>query len=131
MTVRTHDLALRDLVENRLPAVASDAKGDLEVLASQVIEVEDDRVGLTAVDARMLAEEGNEIGHALDEKPSFPPGIVIDVSRAVGCRVRAFVLGLAFAAVGLPSTDSLPMPRKFICGLGPAATTTTPCSGSF
>jgi hypothetical protein len=53
VTICTNDLALGDLVEDGLPASPADARGDREFLVADVIELEDDRVGLAAVNARV------------------------------------------------------------------------------
>jgi hypothetical protein len=57
MTVCTNHVACGDLVEHRLPVAVGEASGDVEVLVPQMVELEDERVGLAAVDARPLAEE--------------------------------------------------------------------------
>lgn len=53
MTVCTNDLALCHLVEDALPLAVSEACGDAEFLVAEMIELEDDRVGLAAVHARV------------------------------------------------------------------------------
>ncbi len=55
MTVCTNDLALCHLVEDALPFAVSKALPDTELLVSEMVELEHDRVGLAAVRTRMLA----------------------------------------------------------------------------
>jgi hypothetical protein len=55
MTVCTNHVALGHLVEDALPSTVSKALCDAKLLIPKVIELEDDRVGLAAVDAWVLA----------------------------------------------------------------------------
>ena len=55
VTVCTNHLALCHLVEDALPIAVSNALRDAEFLVPQMVELQDDRVGLSAVDAGMLA----------------------------------------------------------------------------
>lgn len=61
MTVCTNDLALADLVEDRLPAAIADAFGDVEALVVEMVELEHERIGLASVDAGSVAEERHEL----------------------------------------------------------------------
>jgi hypothetical protein len=54
MTVCTNDLALCHLVEDALPLAISKTRRDAELLVAQMVELQDDRIGLAAVHARML-----------------------------------------------------------------------------
>jgi hypothetical protein len=56
MTVRTNDIALCDLVEQRLPAASAKARGDAELLVGEMIELQDEWIALATVDARALTE---------------------------------------------------------------------------
>ena len=49
VTVCTNDVALVDLIEDRLPAVVPEALGDREGLVAQVIELEHEWIRLAAV----------------------------------------------------------------------------------
>jgi hypothetical protein len=53
VTVCTNDLALCNLVEDALPIPVLKALGDAELLVPEVVELEDDRIGLSAVCARV------------------------------------------------------------------------------
>jgi len=55
MTVCTNHLALCHLVEDALPGPVPEPCPDAKLLVSKVIELEHDRILLTAVHARMLA----------------------------------------------------------------------------
>jgi len=55
MTVCTNDVALCNLVEHVLPVPVRDPLGDREFLVPQVVELEDDRIALAAIDAGMLS----------------------------------------------------------------------------
>ena len=57
MTVCTNHLAGVDLVEDRLPAAIAETGCNAEVLVPEVVELEDQRVGLAAVGAWALAKE--------------------------------------------------------------------------
>jgi hypothetical protein len=55
MTVCTNDLALCNLVEDALPVSTLKTLGDAELFVPKVIELQNDRIGLSAVDARVLS----------------------------------------------------------------------------
>lgn len=65
MTVCTNDVAGGDLIEHGLPIAVGEACGDVEVLVSEMVELQHERVDLAAVNAWLLAEELDEIGRAL------------------------------------------------------------------
>jgi hypothetical protein len=56
MAVCANDVALRDLVENFLPIPACKLVCDLEQLVSEMVELENERIRLAAVDTRMSLE---------------------------------------------------------------------------
>lgn len=62
VTVCTNHVALCHLVEDALPFAVAKALPDAELLVAQVVELQDDRVSLSAVDAGMLAQKRNQIG---------------------------------------------------------------------
>jgi hypothetical protein len=57
VAVRADDLALVDLRDDPLPAVRDQLGGDVEQLVFEVIELQDDRITLSAIDARVALEE--------------------------------------------------------------------------
>jgi hypothetical protein len=71
MTISTNHVALCDLIQHGLPAVVAESLGDVEVLVSQMVELEDERICLAAIDARPLAEELYKEGSALHGKRSL------------------------------------------------------------
>lgn len=66
MTVCTNDVALCHLVQDALPLAVPEAGSNPECLISEMIELQHDRVGLAAIDARVLSEVGHEIRHAFN-----------------------------------------------------------------
>jgi hypothetical protein len=99
MTVCTNDLALCHLVENTLPAPVPKPLGNAELLVPQVIELEDERILLTAVSAWMLAEECHQKRDALGHELSPTAAGGVDVSLPVGRVVLLLVLSATWAAV--------------------------------
>jgi hypothetical protein len=99
MTVCTNYVAHGDLIEYGLPVTVGEAAGDVEVLMPEMVELEDERVGLTAVDAGLLAEELDERGGALRDEHPFSASGVRDVALAMRRIVLVFVGGPARAAV--------------------------------
>ncbi len=55
VTVCTNHLALCHLVEDALPRTVPEAVPDAELLVPKMVELQDDRIGLAAVDAGMLS----------------------------------------------------------------------------
>jgi hypothetical protein len=62
VAVRADHLALRDLVEDALPVPIAKGVPDIKGLLAEVVEVEDDGVVFSAVDARMVLEELDQVG---------------------------------------------------------------------
>jgi hypothetical protein len=56
MTVRADDLALLDLLQHVFPPTCVDGLTDVELLVAQVVELEDDGIRLSALDARVEFE---------------------------------------------------------------------------
>jgi hypothetical protein len=112
VTVCTNHLALVDLPQDGLPFVRSQAGRDVEGLVSQVIELQNDGIGLPAVDAGPLAEELDEELHPFGHERFFPPIRRCDVSLPVGEVVLAFVRGATRATVGVSLSAVTPVPRE-------------------
>jgi hypothetical protein len=83
MTVCTNDVAKGDLVEYGLPVTVGQTSGDVEVLLPDMVELQDERVVLAAVDTRLLAEELDEIRSAFGHQRLFSSYCIRDISRAV------------------------------------------------
>ena len=81
MAVRADDLAFRDLLEDALPVAVGKRLANVELLVGEVIELEDHRVGLTAVDARDGAEETQQVVRALDRQRLFTGSRLIEYRR--------------------------------------------------
>ncbi len=112
MTVCTNHVAGGYLIENGLPVVVAEALGDIEVLVTEMVELEDERVGLSAVNAGPLAEELDEIGGALRDDRLFSTYGVCNVTLAVRCVVLLFIGCSAGAAVVVSLSARLPPPRE-------------------
>jgi hypothetical protein len=95
MAVCTNDVARADLVEDRPPVSIAEALGDVEALLLEMVELEDQRVLLAAVDARALTEELDQICGALGDQRLFPAHGIRDVALAVRRIVLLFVRGSA------------------------------------
>jgi hypothetical protein len=99
MTVCTNDLALCNLVEDALPIAVSDALGDAELLIPKVVELEDDKIGLAAVRAGMLAQERNEVVEAFRGDLLLSLSGLIDAAPTIGSVVLLLVRGSTRAAI--------------------------------
>jgi hypothetical protein len=114
VTVCTNDLALCNLVEDALPVPISNSLGDVEFLVPEMVELEHDRIGLPAVCARMLAQEGDQIGDALGGNSFLPDLGLIDVSLTVGSVVLLLIGSPARPAVVIPLPACLSPPSKVL-----------------
>jgi hypothetical protein len=112
MTVCTNDLALVDLPKHVVPSATPQPRRDGELLVGEVIELQHDRVGLSAVDARSLAKKPDEEPHPLGYEHLFSACRCCEVTLAVGERVLAFVRGSARAAVGVALSAVAAVPGK-------------------
>jgi hypothetical protein len=56
MTVCTNHLALRNLADHVVPSAVPQATGNREILVAEVVKFYDERITLTAVDARVRNE---------------------------------------------------------------------------
>lgn len=110
MTVCTNDLALCNLVEDALPVATLDTLGNAELLVSEMVELKDDRVGLPAVNARVLSQVGDEKLDAFSNHGLLSGPRLLDVSLAVGSVVLLLISGPTRAAVvvALPAGFSPP-----------------------
>jgi hypothetical protein len=83
VAVRAYHVASRHLVEHRLPVAAAEPCRDAEALVSDVVELEYQCVGLSAIDTRMIAEKGQEIRDSFRDERAFPAHRVLDVTLAM------------------------------------------------
>jgi hypothetical protein len=112
MAVGANDLACGDLVEYRLPFPVGYVRGDVEVLGTEMVELQDKRIGLTTVDARPRAEEPDEIVHPLRDERTFALHGVRDVALPVLPVVLLFVRGPARPAVVVSLAARLSAPGE-------------------
>jgi hypothetical protein len=114
MTVCTNDVALCNLVEHVLPVAVSNPGCDSKLLVLEVVELEDDRVGLAAVSAGVLAEVGHQEDESLFELGFLLARRRIDVALFVG-PVELPVIGrLARATAGASLASLTSMPCEFL-----------------
>jgi hypothetical protein len=114
MTVCTNDLALCNLVKDALPVSTLKTLGDAELLVPQVVELKNDRISLSALDAGVLPQIGDEILEALSDNSSLSDSRLLDVSLTVGPVVLLLVRGATRAAVVVPLSTRLPPPGKVL-----------------
>jgi hypothetical protein len=110
MAVRADDFAFRDLVEDVSPAPIRKRLGYVERLVAEMVELEDDRVMLTAVDARVRAKVLEEILGALERERLLPRARLVDVALPVRQVVLPVVLRSARLAKVVALPDLLPPP---------------------
>ena len=126
MTVCTNHVALCNLVEDRLPAAITDAFGNVEPLVGKMVELEDQRIGLAAIDARVLAEELEQAhGSFLCECPLADLGVG-DIARSMGRVVLLLVGGTAGTTVVVALACGYAAPGEVGEGLGLAAAAAGP-----
>jgi hypothetical protein len=114
MTVCTNDVALGDLVEDVAPIAIANAFGELEALVAEVVELKHDRIALTAVDARVVAEEMDQIFGPLGDHGSLPELCVGDVALPVRRVVFLLVRGATRAAVVVALAPCATAPREVL-----------------
>ena len=66
VAVGTHNLALRDLCEHRLPLARAENHTHADTLLGDVVEIEDHRVRFATVPARVLRELVDEPQRSLE-----------------------------------------------------------------
>ena len=69
MAVGAYDVALLDLGQNVFPWPFPQAFADAELFFAEVVELQDERIALSAVHAWVLAKERDEVGGALRDDP--------------------------------------------------------------
>jgi len=124
MTVCTNHVADGDLVQDGLPVAVAQACGDVEVLGSEMVELEDEWVGLATVSTRPSAEELDQVGGALGDGRLFAARRVRDIAAAVRQVVVLFVGRPAGATVVVALTAGLSAPgevRERLCLTAAAA----------
>lgn len=98
VTVCANDFGLANLGQNLLPIPIRQARADPEALVREVVELQDHRIGLAAIDAWMLAKETDEEDLALTSDPILAGASLVDVPLPIGCVVRPSVSSPARSA---------------------------------
>jgi hypothetical protein len=114
VTVCTNDLALCNLVEDALPASIPEALADAELFIAEMVELEDDRVILAAIDARMVTYIGQEILEPLRDQRLLPAASLVDVPLSMGSIVLLLVSGPTGTAVIVPLATGFSPPGKVL-----------------
>jgi hypothetical protein len=113
MAVGAYDLALLDLGQDSVPGPLTHASANAESFFSQVIELQNERVALSTIDARMLTKKRDEIGGALGHDPFGAAAGRIDVALPIAGIVFVLVGGPAWAAIVVALTARFSAPGKF------------------
>jgi hypothetical protein len=99
MTVCTNDVALCNLIKNRLPVPIPDRLRDPEGLFAKVVEFEHAGIRFAAIRARVHGEELEQSFDPSIELSIFPTLRFGDVARAVGKVVLTAIGGTTWPAV--------------------------------
>jgi hypothetical protein len=114
VTVGANHLAFGDLLEDAPPAAAVDGWPHVEeLLSSYVVELEDDRVILSAIRTWVLLEVLDEPHSPLPADPRSYDRRLVDVSLAIREVVLSTVSGSARPTMAVP----LPSPSESSTGL--------------
>jgi hypothetical protein len=121
MAVRADDLALRDLGLYGLPGQIPRRATNVEGLLPHMVELEDQRVWLTAVDTRVFPQVLDESDEVLLIVPPTPERSVPEIALAICRVVGLLVVRAARSAIGVTKTSIDPSPREVILRLESAA----------
>jgi hypothetical protein len=124
MTVCTNDLALCHLVEDALPIAVSESIADSELLVPEVIELEHHRIALSAIDAGVIAEVGDQIVDPLGDGCLPALSRSVDVAPPVRTVVDLLVRRTTGTAVVVPLPLRFPSPSELLKGLAHRASPT-------
>lgn len=83
MTIRANDLALRNLGQDALPAAHGEVWPDVELLITEMVKLEDHRVLLPAVRARMGSEKLQQIARSFKHQLTSADGLLVDIPLAI------------------------------------------------
>jgi hypothetical protein len=114
MTVCTNHLALCNLVEDVLPVAVPDAVCDPELLVPKVVELKNDGIALTAIDAGMLSQKSDEVLSPLFEKRFVALPSLGDVALFVCQVVLSVIVDPTRPAVVVPLPSRSSTPGKFL-----------------
>ncbi|HET9153311.1 MAG TPA: hypothetical protein VFN85_04265 [Solirubrobacterales bacterium] len=114
VTVCTNDLALCNLVEHVLPSAPLKSLRDRELLVSQMVELEDEGIVLSAIDTGVLEQERDyELRPFFDQRDLSLAG-GSDVTSFVRRVVLLLVLRSAGPAIVVPLSPSPSSPSEFL-----------------
>jgi hypothetical protein len=130
MTVCTNHLALCHLVEDALPIAVSYPLGNAELLVPEMVELEDHRVALSAIDAGMFAKKRDEILDAFGRHDLLPLPRLVDIPPTIGQVVLSLIQGPARAAIVVPLPSRFPPPGEILEWFLSMATPATPHGGT-
>jgi hypothetical protein len=99
MAVNAYDFARLDLVEDPLPSEPLEAVADVEVLFADVVELQDHRIGFSAVGAGMFREVLEEEFRPFAAARSLSGYCLVDVTLPVRNVMLPSVLGPTRPAV--------------------------------
>jgi hypothetical protein len=126
VTVCTNDLALCNLVEDALPIAVLNSLRNAKLLVPEMVELKHDRIGLSAIDARVLAQIDDEEFEALDDQSPLSDSCLLDVPLTIGLVVLLLVRGAARPAVVVALPPSLPPPSEIVQRLFPRTAPASP-----
>ena len=95
VTVCTNDVALCHLVEHGLPIAVLQPLRDAELFVPEVIELENDGIGLPAVHTRVVPEELDQQFNSSEDQSPLPGNRLFDVALPVRRVVLLLVRGPA------------------------------------
>jgi hypothetical protein len=114
MTVCTNDVALCHLIEHALPVAISESGPDAELLVTEVVELEHERIALFAVDTGVGFEVADEVVDAFSDDSPLAPYRCLDVSLSVSGIVLLLVRGPTGPAVVVELSQGLTPPGEFL-----------------
>lgn len=114
MTVGAADVAFLDLDEHSTPRFVHGEDDDVVLLKTRIamVEVQNDDVALSAVDARVSSKVLTDQWPVLGAIPIDPCDFLLDVRVAIADVVLASVLGVACATPALASASRLVVERE-------------------
>jgi hypothetical protein len=112
MTVCTNDVALGHLVADAAPIAVPETLADAEFLFAEMVELENDWVLLTAIDARMILEVLDQVGDPLEHDPATAFGCPIHVALLIRRVMRLLVRRSTWPAIVVPLPFRLSSPCK-------------------
>jgi len=117
MAVRADDLAFLHFDEDRLPVAIGEGLGDVELLVTQVVELENDRIGFSAVNARVFHEVFEKVGRPFEGQRTLTGRGLCDVPALVRQVVLPFICRTTRSAEAVALVPCFPPPCELLWGL--------------